>query len=85
MNQNLLNSRGWQMRSYELLPLLGLKRSIPPDFETVKEIQGLQVYVTKQRVKGRRHHRVFVQCPYCNKLIPAGRMTQHLKIHRSRT
>lgn len=79
----------WQMDSDELLEKLDLKpgHPIPPDLEKVVSVidgdgDPNAVYIVKQRVPGRRYHRVHVQCPRCTQLYPAGRIRQHARVHK---
>lgn len=75
----LLNARGYQLASYELLPLLGLKSTspIPKDFTATREIDGVTVRIIAPPKEGRRKHRVIATCPECGKSVPAGRLNQH--------
>jgi hypothetical protein len=77
----------WQMDTNEILPFFNLEpgHPIPKDLECSTIIMDGDgdpnvMYMLKAR-SGK--HRVHVECPKCRKLIPAGRIRQHAKVHRS--
>lgn len=84
----LLNERGFQMWSRQLLERLGFKPThpIPPDFSCEKVIDGVTVIVRARDPNispRKRPHRVYAVCPDCGKQVSAGRLHQHSIIHKN--
>lgn len=76
-----------QLRTSYVVAALGFKHNrIPADVERAPTLMadGLHYSVRKGQQGGRRSagkHRVYVNCPYCTKQVPAGRLHQHCKVH----
>src|SRR5262245_43259257 len=83
MKHMIRNRYGTNIRSYELLPLLGLKPKghLPTDGMPEREIQGVRIYVKPYVQRPPRHnaskHRVMAICK-CGRHISVGRLHQHL-------
>lgn len=66
------------VQSREMHELLGVKR-LPDEGMSVREIQGVQVYVLPRAPKNGRkssRHRVMAICN-CGRIVPVGRLHQH--------
>jgi len=82
---NLRNSYGHQMDSTELCQLFGLKSNkIPAEFSHPGlMIDNILVTILPSQNKGRgSKHRVRATCPHCQKVVDAGHLHQHLKVHK---
>lgn len=79
--------RKWQMRNDHILGLFGLKPNgpIPPDFSAEKKIGNVWVFIYK-RGEGNIKRRVVARCPHddCHKLVCAGHLDQHMKVHKGK-
>lgn len=74
----------WQLKHYQLKELLGLPTNkLPADFELPPTLVGnVKVFITKS--KGTySQHRVYCHCPRCDKVVSAGRLQQHMKVHKA--
>ena len=86
MKSPLVNERGWNMNSNDMLLCLNLK-CLPFRAMPERSINGVQVYVKaqgpKEGPKGNRSrkHRVIAVCPECGRHVPFGRLGQHYKVH----
>lgn len=81
MLEDLKNARGWWMQHHELYPLIGLKPGQHLPKEGFNHIVGTTLVRCEPATNnGRRSkHRIKVDCPKCGRLIPFGRIGQHLK------
>jgi hypothetical protein len=79
-----------RMDHEEIRAALGLapKAKLPRAGIKIIEIEGWKVWVDYLgfRYQIRRHshfkpHRAMAQCPRCGKIISAGRISQHAKVH----
>jgi hypothetical protein len=79
----LRNKQGYQMFSHEVLKEFGLAPSspIPPNYSAEKEIDGVMVYIYPRGALNIKR-RVVAKCPVCYRLVCAGHLNQHFKIHR---
>lgn len=69
--------------SGELNQRLGLKpkEKLPDKGMPPREVDGFEVWVLEKQ-PGRRTHRVMAKCPVCRIIISAGRLQQHMPIHK---
>jgi hypothetical protein len=77
----LKDKYGRQVDHTDMYIALGFnpKRNIPKEYEAVHDVDGIRIYVMPSR--GGSKHRIFYACT-CDRLIPFGRIGQHLKAHR---
>jgi len=76
-------NRGIYANEYELAAHFGRKIGQHfPDRHMETVVQGIRlVLMTRDEAKARGNfHRVFQECLFCHKLIPGGRMHQHVPI-----
>lgn len=68
---------------WSFYPMLGLdpKRHLPDEGLPPQTIQGKQVWVTSRADTPRGQHRVMTACPTCGKVVQAGKLFQHGKVH----
>jgi hypothetical protein len=76
----------WQMRNDHILTLFGIPAHghIPPDMFAYKVIGNVQVMIVPLgyfKIK----RRVVAFCPKCKKIVCAGHLDQHMKVHNDRT
>lgn len=78
-----------QLQKIELRILLGLNPTKLPETGQGPKLLGdtyvwvLSRYHAKELKPGiERPHRVIAQCRHCQKPIPAGKLYQHIKIHK---
>jgi hypothetical protein len=93
LNHNLLRrDDGYQMMSYDILPLFDLPPNspIPFDLFAVRQIGDVVVAIVprgQKEMDGQRlpKRRVVAQCPLCAKLVCAGHLDQHMRasIHQA--
>jgi hypothetical protein len=73
----------WQMRNDHILKLFGLPPSspIPADYFASKKIGNVWVNIFP---RGELHikRRVVATCPHCLKMVCAGHLHQHMKVHK---
>jgi hypothetical protein len=85
VRENLTTEHGWPMRNDHILHLFGLPSNhpIPPDYEDIKLIGNVwvRIYPRGQAHIGRR---VVAECPKCERLVCAGHLMQHMKVHNDR-
>jgi hypothetical protein len=75
--------RKWQMRSDHILKLFDLPPNgpIPPDHFDSRVIGNVQVMIVPRgyfKIK----RRVVAYCPKCKKIVCAGHLMQHMKVHK---
>jgi hypothetical protein len=80
------SNRSWPLRNDHILELFGLPPNspIPPNHRDEKRIGNIKVFIVPQ---GTIHikRRVVAQCPNCYKLVCAGHLFQHLKVHNRKS
>jgi hypothetical protein len=78
--------RKWQMRSDHILKLFNLPPNgpIPPSYRAYKRIGNVKVLIRPQHQWWRIKRRVVAQCPKCFKVVCAGHLMQHMKVHNDR-
>lgn len=78
----------WQMSGYELKIQMGCAagpkggREWPDAGIPSTMIGNVQVWVEPAPHDGKRKHRALCTCPVCMKVVPAGRLHQHMKVHK---
>jgi hypothetical protein len=79
----LRNKYGRNMNSSEILTEFGLPPSspIPQHYADTKKIDGVWVHIFP-RGASPINRRVVAECPVCTKLVCAGHLQQHLKVHK---
>jgi hypothetical protein len=87
MRPPLSDSRGWPLRSHDILKLFGLPPSspIPPAYTAAKIIDNVLVMIVPTGAlapDGGPNRRVVAKCPACAKLVCAGHLSQHMKVHK---
>jgi len=88
--QNLVGRYGYQMDNIDLRKELGIDGKLPEGALAPRFIGNVVVWVRSKRDAAavtpgsRRPHRVMCVCPAddCEKILPAGRLQQHLKVHK---
>lgn len=81
-------SVGWNMQTHHLKLLMGLPPKLPADGTDIMQIGNVKVYLVPQHLarmekpSRNRPHRLMACCPKCNYIIPAGRLQQHMKVHK---
>jgi hypothetical protein len=74
-----------RMRWYDLYAALGLnpKKHLPAEGLGARFVGNVRVWVDpKIPGKNQDAKRVWCECPACNKVLTAGKLHQHMKIHR---
>jgi hypothetical protein len=79
---NLNNERGRQLTSHMLKDRLGHPKNWPDEGVLGQWIGNTLVYVKPRNPVGGKSHRAFAVCAYCAKHVPAGRLHQHLSVHK---
>jgi len=76
----------YPMNTHAMKSVLGLPPKLPRDGLPPRMIGNVKVWVeASSRPEGtnfRRPHRIMSECPCCQKTIPAGRLAQHMKVHK---
>lgn len=73
----------WQMRNDHILQLFGLPPNghIPPEYTAAKYIGNVYVEI-HPRGQAPIKRRVVAICPTCQKVVCAGHLDQHMKVHK---
>lgn len=81
------SDRPWPMRNDHILTLFGLNPNspIPPDYSAEKKIGNVWVFIYKKG-EAKIKRRVVARCPHddCHKLVCAGHLDQHMKVHNDK-
>jgi hypothetical protein len=79
------SDRPWPMRNDHILTLFGLKpnAAIPSKFSDEKMIGNVKVKIVP-RGSITMKRRVVAECPKCQKMVCAGHLMQHMKIHKEK-
>lgn len=82
IRDNLRTNNGWSMRSDHILRIFGLSPSgpIPPNYSAGMYIRNVLVEI-HPRGALRIKRRVVAHCPKCQKIVCAGHLEQHMKVH----
>jgi hypothetical protein len=84
----ILNEYGYNVFSNELRQLLGLpdKAKLPAEGLPARTVQGITIFVRpappSRGIRGGGKHRVRAICPECSKDVSAGRLQQHMTVHK---
>jgi len=73
---------GWQVNERRLKAAMGIVGKWPDEGVPLAKIANTFVYVLDKNPKGVRHHRARAICAYCGDHVSAGRLHQHLKVHK---
>jgi len=80
---NLRTERGWQMNERQLREAMGVEGYWPDAGVPGKKLGNTIVFVGPKNPKGRKTHRAMAVCAICGKVVAAGRLHQHIKVHKS--
>ena len=84
-----LRENGRQISHWRLRELMGIPGKLPKDDMGGKMIGDTQVHLLSAREakaltpKSKRPHRMIAQCRYCPRAVPAGKLQQHIRVHRN--
>jgi hypothetical protein len=72
----------WQASEGQLKLALGVDRRWPDAGLPPTRLGNTTVYVLPRNPAGTRKHRAMAVCAYCGAHVSAGRLHQHLKVHK---
>lgn len=82
---DLKREHGWQITTSQLKMILTSESGKwPDDGVTPTKLGNTIVYVNPRNEKGKRTHRAMVVCAYCETHVSAGRLHQHIKVHKDK-
>jgi hypothetical protein len=84
VRDNLRTTHNWLLRNDQILTLFGLppNTAIPADYQAEKFIGNVRVMIVPRGSLSIRR-RVVAQCPTCSRLVCAGHLDQHMKVHKN--
>jgi hypothetical protein len=78
--------RSYNMDHSDLYEALGLdpKKHLPKEGLAIQHIGNVRVWVDPKRPGVNQDaKRVWCQCPHCDRVLTAGKLHQHIKVHKA--